>query len=138
MPVVPAAAERQLPRGPMRNIAKNAAVTARTREEKFRAAIRPLNYPRRNKGFNITSNGEFRGSVERSNNGQEFRYNSQGSLVKGNEWLGSASRDPNRNMPWQGTYGNNGEYLREGTKGGKYRTRRNKKTRSNKSRRNRH
>ena len=112
------------PSGLMRNIGRNAAVTARKREQKFRDSMFGLpNYLNRgSKGLNISTGNTY----ERSANGQNFKYR-YGNLKEGKEWLGSESTDPDRNMSWQGTFGPNGYYRVK--KGGK---KRNKKTRKNK------
>jgi hypothetical protein len=108
----------------MRNIGKNAAVTARTRELKFRRSLHEIpNYPNRgSKGLNLSTGNTY----ERSENGQKFKYAPGGTVNAGNEWLGSESKDQDRNMPWQGTYGPNGQRVRKGGK------KRNNKTRKNK------
>ena len=115
------------PSGPMRNIGKNAAVAARSREEKFRASMYglPQYRNRGSKGLNVSRGNTY----ETSANGQTFKYTGK-NLVEGEEWLGEESKNKNRTMPWQGTYNKNGNYRVK--KGGK--TRRNKKTRNTRKR----
>jgi len=116
------------PSGLMSQIGKNAAVAARSREEKFRASMYGLpQYPNRgSNGLNV-SRGE---THERSANGQTFKYQGR-NLVEGKEWLGEESKNKNIIMPWQGTYNNKGNYRVK--TGGK--TRRNKKLRNTRKRR---
>ena len=116
------------PSGPMSNIGKNAAVAARSREEKFRASLYGLpQHPNRgSKGLNVSTGTTY----ETSANGQKFKYQGK-NLVEGKEWLGEQSKNENRIIPWQGTYNNKGNY--RVTKGGK--TRRNKKLRNTRKRR---